>query len=96
VDWFASAHGFEHHGVRVTAARKQWGSCGPKGNLRFAWRLVMAPPSIIDSVVVHELVHLRYRNHSSRFWGKVQSILPDFRQREAWLKEYDHLLRWDP
>jgi hypothetical protein len=95
VDRLAAEHGFEHHGVRVTAARKQWGSCGPRGNLRFAWRLVMAPPAIIDYVVVHELVHLRYRNHSKRFWGKVKSVLPDFRQREAWLEENDYLLRWE-
>lgn len=96
VERFAAEHGFEHHGIRVTAARKQWGSCGPRGNLRFAWRLVMAPPPIIDYVVVHELVHLRYRNHSKRFWGKVNSILPDFRQREVWLQENDYLLHWAP
>lgn len=95
VDRIAAEHGFEHDGVRVTAARKQWGSCGPKGNLRFAWRLVMAPPPIIDYVIVHELVHLRYRHHSKRFWGKVKSMLPDFRQREAWLAENDYLLSWE-
>lgn len=92
VEWFAAGHGFAHDGIRITSARKQWGSCGPKGNLRFAWRLVMAPLPIIDYVVVHELVHLRHMNHSRTFWRKVKSILPDFRQREAWLKENDHLL----
>lgn len=90
--WFAAEHGFSHDGVKITSARRQWGSCGPRSDLRFAWRLVMAPLPIIDYVVVHELVHLRHRNHSKRFWGKVQSILPDFRQRKAWLEENGYLL----
>jgi len=92
VEFYAAQHRFEHNGIRITAARKQWGSCGPTGNLRFAWRLVMAPLPIIDYVVVHELAHLLHKNHGKRFWSKVKSILPDFKQREAWLKENDHLL----
>ena len=94
VELYASANGFEFGQIKITSARKQWGSCGPRGDLRFAWRLVMAPPPIIDYIVVHELVHLHYRNHSKRFWGKVKSILPDFRQRETWLEENGYLLHW--
>lgn len=94
VEFYAAQHGFQPQRIGITAARKQWGSCGAAGNLRFAWRLVMAPPPMIDYVVVHELVHLRHRNHSKRFWGKVRSILPDFQQREAWLKENAHILSW--
>jgi predicted metal-dependent hydrolase len=89
---YAAANDFAFNQIKITSARKQWGSCGPGGNLRFAWRLVMAPLPIVDYVVVHELVHLRHRNHSKRFWGKVKSILPDFRQREDWLEEHGILL----
>ena len=95
VEWYSAEHGFEHNGVAISSARKQWGSCGPTGNLRFAWRLVMAPLPIVDYVVVHELVHLRYRRHARRFWGRVKSILPDFRDRREWLNENGYLLSLD-
>jgi predicted metal-dependent hydrolase len=52
----------------------------------------MAPVHIIDYVVVHELVHLQHKNHSKRFWAKVRTILPDFRQRIDWLEENGYLL----
>ena len=92
---FAAGHGFIYSRIKITSARKRWGSCGHKGNLSFAWRLVMAPQPVIDYVVVHELAHLKHRNHSRRFWSKVASILPDYRQREAWLEEHGYLLRLD-
>ena len=92
VEWYAAKHGFDYRQVRITGARRQWGSCGAQGNLRFAWRLVMAPMQIIDYVVLHELVHLQHKNHSKRFWAKVKSILPDFRQRIDWLEENGYLL----
>jgi hypothetical protein len=90
---YAASHGFTFDRIKITSARKRWGSCGHKGNLSFAWRLVMAPQPVIDYVVVHELAHLKHRNHSKRFWSKVASILPDFRQRENWLEEHGYLLR---
>jgi hypothetical protein len=93
VQEYAARHGFEFARVKITSARRQWGSCGSGGNLRFAWRLVMAPLPIIDYVVVHELAHLHHKNHSKRFWSKVKSILPDFRQREDWIEEHGYLLR---
>ena len=89
----AAVNGFEFSKIKITSARKRWGSCGSGGNLSFAWRLVMAPLPIIDYVVVHELVHVRHRNHSKRFWSKVKSILPDYRQREDWMDEHGPLLR---
>jgi hypothetical protein len=90
---YAASHGFTFNRIKITSARKRWGSCGHNGNLSFAWRLVMAPRPVIDYVVVHELAHQKHRNHSRRFWSKVASILPDFRQQEDWLEEHGYLLR---
>lgn len=73
--------------IQITNARKRWGSCGINGRLNFPWRLMMAPLSIIDYVVVHELCHLKRRDHSSIFWGLVYAVLPDFRERRRQLKE---------
>jgi len=59
-------------------------------NLNFSWRLVMAPLSVIDYVVVHELIHLEVKNLSPVFWQKVAAIIPDYRKRIEWLKENEY------
>lgn len=73
--------------AHVKEQKRRWGSCTAKGDLYFNWRLAMAPPGIIDYVVVHEMSHLVHADHSKRFWDKVGSILPDYKKRRKWLKE---------
>jgi predicted metal-dependent hydrolase len=92
VDHCSSAAGIGCGEVRITSARRRWGSCTGKGNLCFTWRLVMAPPDVIDYVVVHELAHIKHPNHSSMFWMEVASIMPDLQRRRRWLRENEHLL----
>ncbi len=91
--YFSMVTGLVPASVRVTGARRRWGSCTSEGNVNFSWRLVQAPPGIVDYVVVHELAHLSHHNHSQSFWHKVSGILPDYRERRAWLKENEHLMR---
>ena len=71
---------------RITGARGRWGSCG-RNSLNFSWRLVMASPELIDYVVVHELCHLKQRDHSPAFWRLVEEFIPDWRQRRAALRQ---------
>lgn len=78
--------------LRITGARRRWGSCSTNGTVSFAWRLVMAPEEIIDYVVVHELAHLQEMNHSQRFWEVVAGVLPDYPRRRAWLQEHGRSL----
>jgi predicted metal-dependent hydrolase len=92
VAYFSLRMGLACGSVRITDARERWGSCSAAGSLNFAWRLVMAPPAVIDYVIVHELAHLVEMNHSRRFWERLGSILPDYRQRRRWLKENEHQL----
>ncbi len=94
VRWFAQAAGagYRYHDVKISRAEKRWGSCSPKGRLRFSWRLIMAPLEVIDYVVVHELVHVKEKNHARMFWGRVESILPEYKKQTAWLKENEHFL----
>ena len=73
--------------VKVKEQKRRWGSCTAKGDLYFNWRCIMAPPAVIDYVVVHEMSHLAHPNHSKRFWQKVESILPDYKKRRKWLKD---------
>jgi len=79
--------GWNFKSISITSAQTRWGSCGAKGSINFTWKLVMAPLSIIDYVVVHELVHTVERNHSMRFWGKVAAVLPDYKIRQKWLRD---------
>jgi predicted metal-dependent hydrolase len=79
--------------VKVKEQKRRWGSCTSKGNLYFNWRCIMAPPPIIDYIVIHEMSHLVHPNHSKRFWQKVESILPDYKKRRKWLR--DNGLRLD-
>ncbi len=73
--------------ITVKTQKRLWGSCNPQGkSINLNWVLVMAPLSVIDYVVVHELCHLEVPNHSSRFWKKVVKFMPDYQQQEQWLK----------
>jgi predicted metal-dependent hydrolase len=93
VEWYAKQTGLEYKSVKITNAQKRYGSCGAKGTLNFSWRLIMAPLRVLDYVVVHELAHLDEKNHSRKFWNKVKLMLPDYRERQEWLKENGSLLQ---
>jgi predicted metal-dependent hydrolase len=95
VQLYAARHGFQVQKIRISSARTRWGSCSARGTLSFTWRLVMAPLEVIDYVVVHELVHLRVRNHSKAFWAAVAEIMPSYKQPRLWLKRHGHTLSLD-
>lgn len=78
--------GIQPKAIKVKHQEKRWGSCSKAGVLRFNWKIVMAPASIVDYVAVHELCHLKFQNHSYAFWELVASVLPDYRERREWLK----------
>ncbi|MCK5115115.1 MAG: M48 family metallopeptidase [Candidatus Aegiribacteria sp.] len=73
-------------GIRLRTARTRWGSCNPGGVIMINRRLVHAPLSVVEYVVVHELVHLRHRNHSGKFWKAVESIQGDVKPHKQWLR----------
>ena len=87
VAFHAKRNKFTHQKIRISSARTRWGSCSTNGTLSFTWRLVLAPPEIVDYVVFHELVHTQIRNHSKAFWQKVGEILPEYKKRVRWLKQ---------
>ena len=71
----------------IRGQRQRWGSCAPDGTIRLNWRIVMAEPSLIDYVVVHEMLHLRVRNHSNDYWREFARVMSDYQQRRRRLKE---------
>lgn len=86
--FYAELMGVDYGRISVRDQKTRWGSCSARGNLSFNWKLALVPPDILDYVVVHELAHRLEMNHSARFWAQVERVLPDYRARRAWLKEY--------
>ena len=78
--------------IAVRCQKTRWGSCSTKGNLNFNCLLMLTPPGVIDSIVVHELCHLKHMNHSKRFYAEIEKVLPEYRQHQKWLKENGELL----
>jgi len=74
--------------VSVRDPRTRWGSCSSDGSLSFSWRLLVAPPEVLDYVVVHELCHLRIHDHSRRFWRLVEEARPEWREQASWLRTH--------
>lgn len=82
----ALALGVAPKSVSVKNYKSRWGSCGARGDIRYNWQIIMAPPRIVDYVVVHEVCHLTHLNHSRDFWNCVESQFPDYRDCRNWLK----------
>ncbi len=72
--------------ITIRGQRTRWGSCSPRGNLSFNWRLIMAPEAVLRYMVVHEMVHLDVPNHSARFWRKVRDLCPETERAQRWLE----------
>lgn len=89
---FANIMGVTYASVKMSEAKSRWGSCSAKNSLNFAWRLILAPLGIIDYVVVHELSHITYKDHSPQFWARVKTVLPNYKEQQDWLKANRRLM----
>ena len=87
VAYFQPFTGGTYTRITIRGQHTRWGSCSSRGTLSFNWRLMLAPPRVLDYVVVHELCHRKELNHSPRFWAEVARVLPDYKRQERWLKE---------
>jgi hypothetical protein len=88
---FSRTLGLHPHDIRITSARSRWGSCSAENVLAFSFRLVMATPGAIDYVIVHELMHIRQKNHSSKFWHLVVEAMPQYATHRRWLRDHQQL-----
>lgn len=86
VAYFAPKVGVKITRIKIKEMGYRWASCGKNGVLNFHWKCMMAPPKIIDYIVVHELCHFYHSNHSDAFWNEVDKVMPDYRERKQWLK----------
>lgn len=90
--YYHTLTGGHYTSITIRDQKTRWGSCSSRGTLSFNYRLVYAPPRVLDYVVVHELCHLTHMNHSKDFWDMVGSVMPDYKACKNWLKEHGHEL----
>lgn len=90
---FAAQHRVSVTRVSVRNQKSRWGSCSRRGTISLNWRLIQTPPHVQDYIILHELMHCREMNHSARFWREVESVCPDYKTAERWLKQHGALLR---
>ncbi len=93
VEYYHQFTGGHYEKITIRDQKTRWGSCSSNGTLSFSFRLMLAPPRVLDYVIVHELCHLTHMNHSKEFWNMVENILPDYKEHRKWLKENGHTLR---
>jgi predicted metal-dependent hydrolase len=84
--------GRSYASLQIRAQRTRWASCSSSGAMSFNWRLLLGPPEILDYVVEHEVAHLEVLDHSPRFWELLASRVPEWRERERWLRRHGHAL----
>ena len=92
VKYYAPLVGVTYGHITIRNQKSRWGSCSAKGNLNFNCLLMLAPPEVIDSVVVHELCHRKEMNHSPQFYAEVRRVFPEYDKWHGWLKEHGEAL----
>ena len=89
---YAAQVGRSYATLAIRDTRSRWGSCSPDGRLMYSWRLIMAPPAVLDYVAAHEVAHLVELNHSPAYWRVVTGICPDWKDHRAWLRTHGSTL----
>ncbi|MBC7155527.1 MAG: M48 family metallopeptidase [Rhodobacteraceae bacterium] len=91
-DGHAATVGAAYSALVLRDTRSRWGSCSSDGRLMFSWRLIMAPPEVLDYVAAHEVAHLAEMNHSPAFWATVARLMPAYREHRGWLRAHGAML----
>lgn len=86
VNYYAPKVGVAPRGIELRELGNRWASCSPQGRLAFHWKCMMAPQTIIDYIVVHELCHFHHLDHTAAFWNEVDKIMPAYAERKEWLR----------
>ncbi|MCP4071168.1 MAG: M48 family metallopeptidase [Hyphomicrobiales bacterium] len=95
---YAGELGVRPKSMRITDAKSRWGSCSTTRTLSFSWRIIMAPPAVLDYLAAHEVAHLREMNHSEKFWELVEEMCPGMQEQKNWLRRHGpalHSVRLD-
>ena len=97
-DRYAGALGKPYRRISLRDTRSRWGSCSSRGDLMYSWRLIMAPPDVLNYVAAHEVAHLQHMDHSPSFWRVVEDLFPNHKACRSWLRDHGntlHRVRFD-
>ncbi len=94
IDYYSVKFGLYPKDFKVKLHKSKWGSCSTYKNININLSLIFAPQAVLEYVVVHELCHLRYHNHSKKFWQLVASIIPDYKEKKLWLKHHHEIINY--
>jgi len=86
VIYYSGKMGVKPKSIKILELGNRWASCSPDGNLNFHWKCMMAPLSVLDYIIVHELAHLKHMNHTDAFWNEVDKVISDYKEKAEWLK----------
>ena len=92
VNKHAVVHRIMPRSITVRSQKTRWGSCGAQNDININFRLAFAPYAVLEYVVIHELCHIKHKNHSATFWNFVAQLMPDYRTQRKWLKHNGHTL----
>jgi len=92
VAFYSKALGVKASSITMRDTTSRWGSCSSSGALNFSWRIILAPPEVLQYLAAHEVAHLREMNHSDRFWKLVEDVCPDMEVHKAWLRNHGQKL----
>jgi predicted metal-dependent hydrolase len=92
-DTYKVTMGLHYNKILIRGQKTRWGSCSPTGNLSLNWKLLFAPETVIDYVIIHELAHLKHMNHSKKFWDFVGNYCPDWKKQRKWLVLHEDELK---
>lgn len=87
-EFYCEAVGKPYRSIKLKDTSSRWGSCSARGTLSYSWRIMMAPPGVVDYLVAHEVAHLVHFNHSRHFWGLVREICPELDEGKHWLRRH--------
>ena len=84
-EYFAELMGVRPTGIRISSAKKRFGSCSPKNSISYSWQVMLYPDELVDYVIVHELAHIKHKNHGKDFYAFIASVMPDHKERRRLL-----------
>jgi predicted metal-dependent hydrolase len=94
-EYYANKLGRQFSKLTLRDTKSRWGSCSARGHLMYSWRLIMAPPEVLDYVAAHEVAHLAEMNHGPKFWAHCAALCPEYQRHRAWLKTHgNEILAW--
>ncbi len=93
VGYYTKITGLKNHKVRISSAKTRWGSCSVTNNLSFNWRLILAPECVLDYVVIHEIIHIKHKNHSKIFWKELEKYYSDYKNAKKWLRDNSSIIK---